>query len=136
MKIRLWKLGSLEHKIAPSEENVQRLADLLFDPNSEVKDIIWGPDIECHEVNQGKMSNLEGFAYWLKGYLTEGCDTEVIRAELDKQIAAYEANDNIGGVVPQSKDVVPAMLDPGCSYYPADKFKSSLENLKKINEGT
>lgn len=94
MKIRLWKLGSLEHKLLPKEETIQRLADLLFDPNSEVKDIIWGPDIEVQEVNQGKLNCLEGFAYWLRGYLTEGCDIDVIQAELNKRLAEYEANEN------------------------------------------
>lgn len=49
MKIRLWKLGSLEHKLMPTKETVERLANILFN-TSEVKDIIWGPDISVQEI--------------------------------------------------------------------------------------
>jgi len=52
-KLRVWKLGSLEHKIFPTEEVVQRLADILrkWDGESDL-DLIWGPDIqvECFYV--------------------------------------------------------------------------------------
>ncbi len=49
-RLRLWKLGSLEHRIYPTEKAVARLAELLkgWDGKSDL-DIIWGPDIECEE---------------------------------------------------------------------------------------
>lgn len=48
--IRLWKLGSLDHKIAPSAAAVLRLSDAL-ENNTGVgtMDLIWGPDIELVE---------------------------------------------------------------------------------------
>lgn len=47
--IRLWKLGSLEHKVAPTKEAVATLAKILKDHRDnggDNLDLIWGPDIE------------------------------------------------------------------------------------------
>lgn len=50
-KIRVWKLGSLEHKIFPTEEAAKKLADILENATGETLDIIWGPDIEVIELD-------------------------------------------------------------------------------------
>ena len=53
-KIRIWKLGSLEYRIFPSEEAARRLNDILTSfsakHDDEIQDIIWGPDLEVLEV--------------------------------------------------------------------------------------
>jgi hypothetical protein len=48
--IRIFKLGSLEHKIVPGEAAVEKLASILSS-NTEAGtlDLIWGPDIELIE---------------------------------------------------------------------------------------
>lgn len=51
-RVRLWKLGSLEHKIAPTENAFSRLADMLLQANAGGSiDLIWGPDITLEESN-------------------------------------------------------------------------------------
>ncbi len=52
MKIRLWRLGSLEDRIFPTEKAIQKLADMLVsvDNNAEL-DIVWGPDITVQEID-------------------------------------------------------------------------------------
>lgn len=49
-KIRLWKLGSLEHKLYPSSEAISKLAKILSKPTDGDLDIIWGPDLEVISV--------------------------------------------------------------------------------------
>jgi len=50
-KIRVWKLGSLEHKLAPTEVASSALADMLgANVGGGTIDIIWGPDIELIET--------------------------------------------------------------------------------------
>jgi hypothetical protein len=46
--LRIFKLGSLEHGISPTEESIKKLQEMLKDTN--FKDIIWGPDIEVELV--------------------------------------------------------------------------------------
>ena len=48
MKIRLWKLGSLEHRIFPTLDVMNRLRDFI---KEGATDIIWGPDIECQVID-------------------------------------------------------------------------------------
>lgn len=51
--IRLWKLGSLEHKIAPTKEAIEMLKGILEeceDSQRERCDIIWGPAIHVQEI--------------------------------------------------------------------------------------
>lgn len=49
--IRVWKLGSIEHKIMPSEATIQRLAQMLCNNvGGGVMDLIWGPDIDLIET--------------------------------------------------------------------------------------
>ena len=41
--IRVWKLGSLEHRIFPTEAAIQKLADCLTADG--MTDLIWGPEL-------------------------------------------------------------------------------------------
>ena len=53
-KFRVWKLGSLEHKIAPTQQAAQKLADILALASDDgTLDIIWGPDLEIEEIGHG-----------------------------------------------------------------------------------
>lgn len=51
--IRLWRLGSLEQRILPTEGAINRLADLLLNSsgNGGVLDLIWGPELDLKETN-------------------------------------------------------------------------------------
>ena len=50
-QIRLWKLGSLEHEIFPTQEAVNRLADILLsNPGGGAFDLIWGPELDFKET--------------------------------------------------------------------------------------
>jgi hypothetical protein len=51
-KIRVWKLGNLEHKLAPTPTASSTLADMLgANVGGGTIDIIWGPDIELIETS-------------------------------------------------------------------------------------
>ncbi len=49
-KYRLWKLGSLEHKIVPTKDALEKLRKIIagIHPGG-VTDIVWGPDITLQE---------------------------------------------------------------------------------------
>jgi len=47
-KLVLWTLGSLEHKLVPSEKAIKLLAEMIEDPNTE--HIVWGPDLKVTVV--------------------------------------------------------------------------------------
>ena len=51
-KIRLWKLGNLEHKIVPTPFAATKLRELLdaHEEKGGTTDIIWGSDIEVETV--------------------------------------------------------------------------------------
>ncbi len=50
--IRIWKLGSLEHKILPGPAAMSRLADqLLNNVGGGTMDLIWGPELELQETS-------------------------------------------------------------------------------------
>lgn len=55
MKIRIFKIGSLEHKIIPSPELVERLQEILdeWDGDSDLN-LAWGPDITIDEYTFGE----------------------------------------------------------------------------------
>lgn len=56
--IRIFKLGSLEHKIAPTKAAAAKLASILGNNvGGGTMDLIWGPDIELLESN----SNVHNF---------------------------------------------------------------------------
>jgi hypothetical protein len=51
-KIRVWKLGSLEHKLAPTTLASNTLNEMISsNVGGGTVDIIWGPDIELIETN-------------------------------------------------------------------------------------
>lgn len=64
-KYRIWKLGSLEHKIAPTQAAAKKLADIILNADHTIKvtkeglddgetlNIIWGPDLEVQDVKYG-----------------------------------------------------------------------------------
>ena len=50
-KIRVWKLGSLDHKLAPTSTAAASLGDILgTNVGGGTIDIVWGPDIELIET--------------------------------------------------------------------------------------
>lgn len=50
-KIRVWKLGNLEHKLAPTASAASALGDILgTNVGGGTMDIVWGPDIELIET--------------------------------------------------------------------------------------
>ena len=50
-KIRVWKLGSLDHKLAPTSAAASALGDILgTNVGGGTMDIVWGPDIELIET--------------------------------------------------------------------------------------
>jgi|JI10StandDraft_1071094.scaffolds.fasta_scaffold40787_5 hypothetical protein len=54
-KIRVWKLGSLEHQIMPDESAYDKLKEILESiPSGGTADIIWGPALEVFEVYPDK----------------------------------------------------------------------------------
>jgi hypothetical protein len=80
-KIRLWKLGSLEHKIVPTQEAIQTLREILQeceDSQKEVVDIIWGPAIEVQEIGGDEKSNIENY---IVQDIKEEDDEIIIRAK-------------------------------------------------------
>ena len=52
MKIRLWKLGSLEHNLVPTKEGIDKLRNILKEgiKNGGELEIVWGPEIHCELV--------------------------------------------------------------------------------------
>jgi len=58
-KIRVWKIGSLEHKLAPTPTASSTLADMLgANVGGGTIDIVWGPDIELIETSSDIQSYL------------------------------------------------------------------------------
>jgi hypothetical protein len=48
--LRVWRLGSLEHNVYPSQEAINRLAELLMNrPEGQDMDLIWGPELDVME---------------------------------------------------------------------------------------
>lgn len=51
MRIRIWKLGSLEYKIMPSVQAIRTLSQILMgNQDQEVLDIVWDPAITVQEI--------------------------------------------------------------------------------------
>ena len=49
--VRLWKLGSLEHKIVPTKAGINRLRNILASSvGGGTVDLVWSPDIEFEET--------------------------------------------------------------------------------------
>jgi len=50
--IRVWKLGSLEHNIAPTRKAAAKLAEILeSNTGGGTMDLVWGPDIVLEQTN-------------------------------------------------------------------------------------
>jgi hypothetical protein len=50
--VRVWKLGSLEHKIAPKKTALNKLRDILASHvGGGTLDLVWGPELEFQETN-------------------------------------------------------------------------------------
>ena len=48
--IRVWKIGSLDHKIVPGKAQIEKLRNVLLqNAGGGSMDLIWGPDIELQE---------------------------------------------------------------------------------------
>lgn len=53
-KVRVWKLGSLEHKIVPGPDAISKFSEfLLNNVGGGTVDIVWGPAVELLETNVG-----------------------------------------------------------------------------------
>lgn len=64
-QIRIWKLGSFEHKILPSEAAINKLAEALVNNvGGGIIDLIWGPDLEYLDATTG-LHNFLGEAKYL-----------------------------------------------------------------------
>lgn len=54
MKVRLWKLGSLEYQIIPSKTTLKKLEAAVKEATKDEKDVInfvWGPELEIQEFD-------------------------------------------------------------------------------------
>lgn len=53
-KLRIWSLGSLEHKILPTKDTIQKLVEMLseWDGQSDL-DLVWGPDLQVQQFDLG-----------------------------------------------------------------------------------
>ncbi len=50
--IRVWKLGSMEHKIFPTDAAVAKLSNILLNHLAGgAMDLVWGPDLELTQTN-------------------------------------------------------------------------------------
>ena len=53
-KLRVFRLGSVQHRLMPSPEQVEKLEKILKDWDHESDlDIVWGPDIDVLEFDVG-----------------------------------------------------------------------------------
>ena len=52
MKIRLWKLGSLEHRWVPTKEGIDKVRNILKEgiKKGGELDIVWGPELNVELV--------------------------------------------------------------------------------------
>jgi len=54
-KIRIWKLGSLEHRMLPTPEAIKKFQDILNNIEvGEDVDLAWGPDIDVLVVDNSE----------------------------------------------------------------------------------
>jgi hypothetical protein len=50
--IRIWRLGSLEHRMMPTKKAIEKLAEMLANAgNGGSMDLIWGPDLDLKETS-------------------------------------------------------------------------------------
>lgn len=80
--IRVWKLGSLEHRIFPTEAAVKRLADMLAKAvEGKSLDIIWGPELDVMWMPMSDGVNLVCDA----GIKIEKIDDKTMKVTIDEQ---------------------------------------------------
>ena len=66
MKIILWKLGSLEQKIFPTQTAIMKLQDMISKLDSEkTNHVIWGPELYVQVVD---VENLEELDHYMLVY--------------------------------------------------------------------
>jgi hypothetical protein len=54
-KIRVWRLGSLEHGVIPNKRAIERLKEILAENcKDDVFDLVWGPEIDVLELTGQK----------------------------------------------------------------------------------
>lgn len=59
MKIRLWTLGNLEHKVLPTPQAIRRFKRMLknelrkLHDTEPVLDIVWGPELSVQTIDIG-----------------------------------------------------------------------------------
>jgi len=62
--IRIWKMGSLEHKIFPNNAAIQKLSSILLNHTAGgAIDLIWGPDLTVEETKTDVYKFLGGEKY-------------------------------------------------------------------------
>ena len=93
-KIRVWKIGSLEHKLAPTEIASSTLSDMLgANVGGGTIDIVWGPDIELLETSSDIQSYLGEAKY--KPALTDIYSTLGIPSSLTGNASGGTTNNYI-----------------------------------------
>lgn len=75
MKIILWRLGSLEHKIFPTAQAVKNLENILLniDTSEEIFNIVWGPDIDVKVID---VENLDDLDQYILAYSKENPESQ------------------------------------------------------------
>jgi hypothetical protein len=60
MQIRIWKLGSLEHRMLPTEAAIDQLWNILdeWDGVSDL-DVVWGPDLTLEIYDCGDVMDID-----------------------------------------------------------------------------
>jgi hypothetical protein len=77
-QIRLWSLGDIEKGLQPTEQSVNKLANILTDWNGEDDlDLIWTEDLKCTVIHGDKNSidvieTPDGKRIIIKGYDNNG----------------------------------------------------------------
>lgn len=63
-QIRIWKIGNLDKGILPTEDAIQKLADILLsNPGGGAFDLIWGPELEFEDASTKAHEFLGGDKY-------------------------------------------------------------------------
>ena len=94
--IRVWQLGSLDHKIYPTKEALERLEKTIKDIHEKgLTDIIWGPELKVTLIpeNNEEMKSVE--VVFPQGKLSELINTIQVEA---KEIAKKQVYDIVFGL--------------------------------------
>ena len=76
MKIRLWKIGSMEHGIYPDKDVINKarniIKDMIDNPSSDgVADLVWGPELSVEIIDTGDVDAIEWVDAKTKEKITE-----------------------------------------------------------------